>query len=307
MPEINQVDGDGDATRQTKDLRNFASDNGEIETLTEDSLKCLKFGKLLGSGGFGNVYEGKFRGTQVAVKRMHINTKNPRAVLESFYAETSIGSFNHINIVRTIAASGLECTLNERIVVMEFAGDRTLKNIIDNENDIIDEDRRLNFAIQITRGLEYIHQRDIAHLDVKPSNIIVNAQDCCKIGDFGCSTLVYDSDDLPPSPTHSYLTGTFAYRAPELLKGEPPTCKADLYSLGICLWQLLTRERPYGSENIYVIVFGVVAYHLRPYIEKSQENLYIEVAKSLWKAVPSERPSAAEVLPLLLSITNTST
>ena len=182
---------------------------------------------------------------------MNTSSKNPRAVLQSFQAETSVASFRHPHIVRTIAASSSDSPLSERIIIMEFAGPRTLQNILNNELEVIGEDRRMKFASHMTMALEFIHEQNIAHLDVKPGNILVDSKDVCKLGDFSCSQLVNKGDEnLPVSPTHSYLTGTFAYRAPELLKGECPTPKADIYSLGICLWQLLTREQPYGWENI---------------------------------------------------------
>ena len=60
------------------------------------------------------------------------------------------------------------------------------------------------------------------------------------------------------------MTGTFAYRAPELLRGEAPSTSADIYSFGITLWQLAHRQQPYAGQNQHVVVFGVVAYGLRP-------------------------------------------
>lgn len=277
----------------------------EIEILSEDEAALVQISKLLGSGGFGSVYEGKHRGRTVAVKKMNTNSKNPRAVLQSFQAETSIASFCHPHIVRTIAASSLDRPLSERMIIMEFAGSRTLRNILDNEKEVIDEERRVKFASHITMALEFIHGQDIAHLDVKPANILVDSKDVCKLGDFGCSQILDEGDEnLPASPTYSYLTGTFAYRAPELLKGETPTPKADIYSLGICLWQLLTREQPYGSENLYVVVFGVVAYNLRPRVPYGDETSchYQQLVKSLWQANPCLRPTASETIGVLRSL-----
>jgi proto-oncogene serine/threonine-protein kinase mos len=109
----------------------------EIEMLSEDENSLLHVGKILGSGGFGCVYEGHYRERQVAIKKFHINSKSRRAMLQSFEAETSIMSFCHPNIIRTLAAYGTELPLGCRIIVMEFAGHKTLRNIIDDEKDII--------------------------------------------------------------------------------------------------------------------------------------------------------------------------
>jgi proto-oncogene serine/threonine-protein kinase mos len=161
----------------------------------------------------------------------------------------------------------------------------------------------LKFGFHLGSALEFIHNREIAHLDVKPANILVDDHDVCKLGDFGCSQVVGEGDEnLPASPTYSYLTGTFAYRAPELLKGETPTTQADMYSMGICLWQLLTRETPYGSENLYVVVFGVVAYNLRPRVPAAEKQSLLEyetLVERLWQSDPSLRPSASKTLRTL--------
>ncbi|XP_031549023.1 serine/threonine-protein kinase mos-like [Actinia tenebrosa] len=275
----------------------------EIEMLSEEERSLVRIGKVLGSGGFGCVYEGHYRGKQVAIKKFHVNSKSRRAMLQSFEAETSIMSFCHPNIIRTLGAFGKELQLGCRIIVMEFAGNKTLRNIIVNDKDAINEERRLKFGFQIGSALEFLHNREIAHLDVKPANILVDKHDVCKLGDFGCSQIIGEGDDdLPASPTCSYLTGTFAYRAPELLKGEAPTTQADMYSMGICLWQLLTREQPYGSENLYVVVFGVVAYNLRPPVPQADNQClqeYDALVERLWQADPTLRPNATETMEIL--------
>lgn len=282
------------------EVRPFVQD---IEILSEDERLLVHVGKVLGSGGFGTVYEGFYRGKRVAVKRLHANSRSPRAMLQSFQAETSVMSFIHPNIVQTLAASSTDLPLSSRMIIMEYVGTKTLRNIMNDEKESISERRRLNFGLNLASALEFIHEREIAHLDVKPANILVDEHDVCKLGDFGCSQIVVEGDDnLPASPTYSYLTGTFAYRAPELLKGEIPTTQADMYSMGICLWQLLTREQPYGSENLYVVVFGVVAYNLRPKVPLTDNLMlreYENLIEKLWQSNASMRPSASETLRTL--------
>lgn len=69
---------------------------------------------------------------------------------------------------------------------------------------------------------------------------------------------------VSPTQRASLLTGTFAYRAPELLRGEAPGVKADVYSFGVTLWQMESRRNPYAGQDPHAVVFGVVAYHVRP-------------------------------------------
>ena len=288
------------ATRLTTINCSFAR---KTHQLNRSEMNNLTVGRLLGAGGFGSVYEGVLKGRRVAVKRLHVNTKNPHAVAESFLAEVAVVSLRHKNIVRILAVSSAGAAAQQIHIIMEYAGNRNLQNVIDNDKERITDQRRERYAIDITSALYYIHERRVVHLDLKPANILVSCQDSCKIGDFGCSKILPQNGMCSPAtPTNSFLTGTLSYRAPELLRGDFPSNKADIYSLGICLWQLLTREKPYGSENLYVVIFGVVAYNLRPSFTKKikqKYKLYAQLCEALWKANPIERPQASTVLHAL--------
>ncbi|EDO32016.1 predicted protein, partial [Nematostella vectensis] len=255
----------------------------------------LKVGKLLGSGGFGSVYEASYRGERMALKRLHKETKNERAARESFEAETSALNFAHPNIVRTFTLFTIQDT---NCVLMEYAGDRNLLNVIYDPSEALTNERRTKFAVDIARGLDYAHAKGIAHLDLKPGNVLVGANDHCKLADFGCCQAI-EENHKPASPTKSNLTGTYAYRAPELLRGETPSTKADIYSYGICLWQMLTRERPYGNENQHVVIFGVVAYQLRPRIARDMsddDGQYVCLVQQCWEADHRLRPATGDIL-----------
>ncbi|XP_020902892.1 serine/threonine-protein kinase mos [Exaiptasia diaphana] len=256
----------------------------------------LKVGKLLGSGGFGSVYEAVFRGERLALKKLHKGTKNERAARESFEAETSVLNFAHPNIVRTFALMNLWDT---NCIIMEYAGDRNLQNVINDSMESLTASRRIKFALDIGHALDYAHDKGIAHLDLKPSNVMVTSEDHCKLADFGCCQSV-EANEKPASPTKSNLTGTYAYRAPELLRGDCPTTKADIYSYGICLWQMLTREHPYGNQNQHVIIFGVVAYQLRPTLTsldvQARDEVYVNLMQQCWEADPKLRPLASDIV-----------
>lgn len=110
--------------------------------------------------------------------------------------------------------------------------------------------RRLRYALDMSSALAYIHQQGFVHLDVKPANVLITLpDDRCKLGDFGCSqpldcrhpvSGVVGEHVMAVCPTlRSELMGTFAYRSPELFRGKPATAKADVYALGIVLWQLV--------------------------------------------------------------------
>ena len=81
-----------------------------------------------------------------------------------------------------------------------------------------------------------------------------------------------DTGRVSPTQRMSLLTGTFAYRAPELLRGDAPDTRADIYSLGVTLWQMESRQTPYAGHEPHAVVFNVVAYHSRPAVRVSRPS-----------------------------------
>lgn len=266
----------------------------------------LEIGEKLGAGGFGVVFAVKYASRDYALKKMH--RMSTRASRESFEAEASIVHLRHPNIVRTLSVFTMD---DSACILMEFVGRRTLQKVItDVENEQLPEERRLRFALDVSRGLSYAHGKGVAHLDVKPTNILITKDDVCKIGDFGCCQSVGPADnERPSSPTKSNLTGTYAYRAPELFRGEFATPQSDVYSLGICLWQMLVREKPYGSTNHHVVIFGVVAYNLRPTVPEGMHAgaRYKQLMEQCWHKDPSSRPTSKQLARALemTSVLNT--
>ena len=156
--------------------------------------EAITFRKRLGSGGFGDVYAGTFRGQPVAIKKLKTETKNPTASLESFQAETSLPTLDHRNVIKILAASSMESP--DKLIIMELiGGSKTLQTLID-----LEETARCwqDYVTQITSALAFIHERNIVHLDLKPTNVLVNEDQVCKLADFGCCQIV---NDQPPSPS----------------------------------------------------------------------------------------------------------
>ncbi|KAM8810562.1 proto-oncogene serine/threonine-protein kinase mos [Eudromia elegans] len=276
----------------------------------------------LGSGGFGSVYKATYRGATVAVKQVKKSSKNRLASRQSFWAELNVARLQHANVVRVVAASTCAPASQDSLgtIIMEYVGSITLHHVIYGTSDTwrqgeedeggcgrkpLSMEETVCYSCDILTGLAFLHSQGIVHLDLKPANIFITEQGACKIGDFGCSQKL--EDGLSPSPQLCQQGGTYTHRAPELLKGERATAKADIYSFGITLWQMVTREQPYVAERQHVL-YAVVAYGLRPPLSAAAfggpaaRRSLRRIVSRCWRAEAEERLSAAQLLPSLRAL-----
>lgn len=260
-----------------------------------------------GSGGFGSVYRAEYRGDTVALKRVKKCTKNQLASRQSFWAELNAAHLRHRNIVRVIAATtcvpadfGDESSIGT--VLMEFVGERNLQQVIYGCAEPLGEQRWLRYAADVARGLRFLHSHGVVHLDIKPANVLVSSEDVCKIADFGCSLTLDRGCEVRAIGAHlSHVGGTYTHRAPELLRGEALSPKADVFSFGVTAWQLVTREQPYAGDRQHVM-YAVVAHGLRPSLRdhpgfgSPRGRLCAALLSRCWSAEGRCRPTAEEVL-----------
>ncbi|XP_007430287.1 proto-oncogene serine/threonine-protein kinase mos [Python bivittatus] len=270
---------------------------------------------LLGSGGFGSVYKATYHGATVAVKQVKRCSKNHLASRQSFWAELNVARLGHNNVVRIVAASACTPASQDSLgtIIMEYVGNCTLHHAIYGtgyftglKNDGLKCDhgflstaQAVGYSCDIAAGLMFLHSQLIVHLDLKPANVFITERNVCKIGDFGCSQKLEDTESSGLQFCHQ--GGTYTHRAPELLKGEKITPKADIYSFAITLWQMVTQQEPYLGERQYIL-YSVVAYHLRPSLtaavfKGSATGQQLKtIIESCWRANGAERPSAQGLL-----------
>ncbi|KAI9125513.1 hypothetical protein K1719_002931 [Acacia pycnantha] len=198
------------------------------------------FKQEVGKGSFGSVYKGTLlKGRRlIAVKRLH------RLIEEGereFQAEMqAIGKTNHKNLVRLL---GYCAEGSKRLLVYDFMSNGSLEKFIFGDSTVRpDWDQRRRIVLDIARGLLYLHEQcraPIIHCDIKPSNILMDKFFTAKISDFGLAKL------LMPDQTRTFtqVRGTRGYLAPEWNKNTPITVKADVYSYGVMLLEIVFCRR----------------------------------------------------------------
>ncbi|NWY74255.1 MOS kinase, partial [Erithacus rubecula] len=268
----------------------------------------------LGSGGFGSVYKATYHGATVAVKQVKKSSKNRLASRQSFWAELNVAQLQHDNVVRVVAASTCAPASENSLgtIIMEYVGSITLHHVIYGTGDdegcggkALSMEEAVRYSCDIMTGLAFLHSQDVVHLDLKPANIFITEQGVCKIGDFGCSQKL--EKGLSHSTHICQQGGTYTHRAPELLKGERVTAKADIYSFAITLWQMVMREQPYLGERQQVL-YAVVAYTLRPSLAAEvfrrppAGRPLRSIVRRCWQPSAEQRPSAQQLLPSLRAL-----
>ncbi|PIN04178.1 Activin A type IB receptor, serine/threonine protein kinase [Handroanthus impetiginosus] len=229
----------GDAEKLAKIL-NDSSLNFKYSTLEKATSSFDKANKL-GQGGFGIVYKGVLPdGREIAVKRLFFNNKHRAA---DFYNEVNIiSSVEHKNLVKLL---GCSCSGPESLLVYEFLPNKSLDHFIfdSSKAKTLNWEKRFKIIIGIVEGLVYLHENTktrIIHRDIKASNILLDFRLRAKIADFGLARSFQEDK----SHISTAIAGTLGYMAPEYLAHGRLTEKADVYSLGVLLLEIVT-----GSQN----------------------------------------------------------
>jgi serine/threonine protein kinase len=205
------------------------------------------YSTILGSGGFGVVFKGKFpNGAHVAVKVL--NGELNKQVEEQFMAEVStMGRTYHINLVRLY---GFCFDRAIRALVYEYMENGSLDRFLFSSNNQEMEWEKLHdIAIGTAKGIAYLHeecQERIIHYDIKPANVLLDKNWNPKVADFGLAKLCNRGN------SNLLLTkgrGTPGYAAPELWKPYPVTHKCDVYSFGMLLFEIVGRRRNFDDNQ----------------------------------------------------------
>ncbi|PIA29285.1 hypothetical protein AQUCO_06100061v1 [Aquilegia coerulea] len=231
----NKRRGSNDVVKMAKVLHD-SSLNFKFSTL-EKATGCFDNANKLGQGGFGIVYKGVLAdGREVAVKRLFVNNKHRAA---DFFNEVNlISSVEHKNLVRLL---GCSCFGPESLLVYEFLPNMSLDRFLfdPSKGKALNWMKRFEIIIGTAEGLVYLHENKnvrIIHRDIKTSNILLDSKLRAKIADFGLARTFQDDK----SHISTVIAGTLGYMAPEYLAHGQLTEKADVYSFGVLILEIVT-------------------------------------------------------------------
>ncbi|KAH9603358.1 hypothetical protein KSS87_006925 [Heliosperma pusillum] len=271
----------------TEGLQNF-------EEWTID-LRKLHMGDAFAQGAFGKLYRGTYEGEEVAIKileRPENDQERAQSMEQQFQQEVMmLATLRHSNIVRFIGGCRKPMVW---CIVTEYAKGGSVRQFLTNRhNRSVPLKLAVKQALDVARGMEYVHGLGFIHRDLKSDNLLIFADKSIKIADFGVARIEVQTEGMTPE------TGTYRWMAPEMIQHRPYTQKVDVYSFGIVLWELITGKLPFQNMTAVQAAFAVVNKGYRPTIPADCLPVLGQIMSRCWDPDPDVRPPFSDVVRML--------
>ncbi|XP_058725416.1 serine/threonine-protein kinase STY8-like isoform X3 [Vicia villosa] len=261
----------------------------------EIDASCLRYERKMASGSVSDLYKGTYINQDVAIKVFKNGSLNGNTQREFSQEIFILSNVQHKNVIKFIGAA----TKPNFHFVTEYMSGGNMYDFLHIQKTILTLPSLLKVAIDVSQGVKYLHQNNIIHRDLKTANLLMDEKgQVVKVADFGVARLQDKSGIMTAE------TGTYRWMAPEVIQHKPYNHKADVFSFGIILWELLTRKLPYEDLSPLQAAVGVVHKDLRPEIPRDAHPKLVELLHWCWHKDPSLRPDFSEILKFLQHMNN---
>ncbi|KAJ0025548.1 hypothetical protein Pint_07953 [Pistacia integerrima] len=177
--------------------------------------------------------------------------------------------------------------------LVEYMPGGSLYDYLHKNHNVLKLSQLLRFAIDVCKGMEYLHQNNIIHRDLKTANLLMDTQKVIKVADFGVARFQSQGGVMTAE------TGTYRWMAPEVclfnvINHQQYDQKADVFSFAIVLWELVTAKVPYDNMTPLQAALGV-RQGLRPDLPENAHPKLLDLMQRCWEGVPNKRPSFSDI------------
>lgn len=260
-------------------------------------LSQLFLGLRFAHGAHSRLYHGIYKDEPVAVKIIRIPDDDENETLaarleKQFNREVALLSRLHNpNVIKFVAACKKPPVY---CVITEYLSEGSLRAYLHKlEHKTLPLPKLIAIALDIARGMEYIHSQGVIHRDLKPENVLIDQEFHLKIADFGIACEEVYCDALSDDP------GTYRWMAPEMIKHKSYGRKVDVYSFGLILWEMVAGTIPYEEMNPIQAAFAVVNKNLRPAIPGDCPPAMAALIEQCWSLQPDKRPEFWHIVKVL--------
>lgn len=246
---------------------------------------------MLGKGFFGEVRQGTWRGSDVAVKVIYRREFRNSDQIQLFEKEIRVLSLlRHPHIVQFLGV----CVDTERCIITELMGGGSLDELVLSQFHILEANPylRTRIILNIARGMCYLHERvpPILHRDLTPKNLLLDRHYTAKVADFGLSKIGLNEK-------MTAAVGYLPFQAPEVFMGNDYTEKADVYSFGMNVWFLFSGNQPEHEVGSPLKMANLVAYKQhRPTMPERIPPFWRTLIAQCWAHTPESRPTFAQII-----------
>lgn len=274
-----------------------AAIKGDGEEEWSADMSQLLIGNKFASGRHSRIYRGIYKDRDVAIKLISQPEEDGElaAFLEKQFTSEVAMMFrlNHPNVITFFAAckkAPVFCIITEYL-----AGGSLRAYLHQQEPYSLPINVVLKFAIDIAKGMQYLHSQGVLHRDLKSENLLLGEDMCVKVADFGISCLESQCGSAKG------FTGTYRWMAPEMIKEKAHTKKVDVYSFGIVLWELLTALTPFDNMTPEQAAFAVCQKNARPPLPSTCPVAFCHLINQCWAGNPHKRPDFNKIVTTLES------
>ncbi len=269
----------------------------------QELLGRYRIVRKIGRGGFGTVYlaHDEIIQEEIILKVLGAQLSMDESAIRRFVQELKLArKIAHRNVIRIHDFLDLGGT---RAISMEYFPGRDLGFLL-GEGGPLDVRRGLRIAAQVCDGLAAAHAEGVVHRDIKPANILVGDDDEARIVDFGLAAVQQGGDDPERLTKSGLLIGTPEYMAPEQISGEAVDHRADLYALGVVLYEMLSGIKPFTAETPVKVLFQHLEGSAMP-LARAVPGIPDSVAELVMRAMardPNQRPADAAALRVTIEL-----
>ncbi|XP_020579498.1 serine/threonine-protein kinase HT1-like [Phalaenopsis equestris] len=268
-------------------------DGGEEEWSAD--MSQLLIGNKFAAGRHSRVYHGIYKQKEVAVKLISQPEEDENmatALEQQFNSEVALlFRLRHPNIISFVAACKKPPVF---CIITEYMAGGSLRKFLHKQTPFsLPLKLVLKLALEIARGMDYLHSQGILHRDLKSENILLGQDFSVMVADFGISC------QESQCGSGKGFTSTYRWMAPEMIKEKHHTRKVDVYSFGIVLWELLTGLIPFHDMNPEQAAFAVAEKNMRPPLPPCSPLAFKHLIKQCWDSNPNKRPHFDEIVPKL--------
>ncbi|HIW54392.1 MAG TPA: Stk1 family PASTA domain-containing Ser/Thr kinase [Candidatus Ruthenibacterium merdigallinarum] len=261
--------------------------------------RCLdgryRIEQQLGAGGMANVYRGTDLQTNrpIAVKILKSELMNNPDLVRRFKNEAkAVSLLNHPNITKVYDVGVSD---DMWYIVMEYIEGITLKEYMEYRGKALTYKETLHFVMQVLAALQHAHEKGIVHRDIKPQNIMLLADGTIKVMDFGIARFSRSESNTMTDKA----IGSVHYISPEQARGRATDVRADIYSVGVMMYEMLTAHLPFESDSPVSVAIKQISEQARPMRELNPAippTLAAITARAMAKEPRERYPSAREMM-----------